>query len=115
MDVPHPLPAPLVEAIAERFRLLGEPTRIKLLDALREGPATVAELTEAAGSSQQNVSKHLGILSRAGLLTRSRDGSFVRYTIADESVFELCEVVCGGLHRQLGAMEARLTGVVPAG
>ncbi|HYM54180.1 MAG TPA: metalloregulator ArsR/SmtB family transcription factor [Solirubrobacteraceae bacterium] len=106
--VPHPLPAPLAELIAERFRVLAEPMRIRLLDALREGPATVQELQRATGASQQNVSKHLSLLLRGGLVTRSKDGNFSRYAIADEGVFELCEHVCGGLRRQLDELDALL-------
>ena len=110
MQVPHPLPAPLAEVIAERFRLLGEPMRIRLLDALREGPATVQGLQEATGASQQNVSKHLGMLLRSGLVNRSKEGNFSLYAIADEGVFELCEHVCGGLRRQLDELDAVLPG-----
>src|SRR5271166_2774247 len=108
VDVPHPIPAPLAELIAERFRVLGEPMRIRLLDALREAPATVGELQLATGASQQNVSKHLGVLLRAGLVSRSKAGNFSRYVIADEAVFELCEHVCGGLRRQLDELDALL-------
>ncbi|MGA2455114.1 MAG: metalloregulator ArsR/SmtB family transcription factor [Solirubrobacteraceae bacterium] len=110
-NVPHPLPQPLVELIAERFRVLGEPMRIRLLDALREAPANVQELQQATGASQQNVSKHLGMLLRSGLVSRSKEGNFSRYEIADESVFALCEQVCGGLRRQLDELDALL----PAG
>src|SRR5271165_5270739 len=106
--VPHPLPAPLVEVIAARFRVLGEPMRIRLLDALREGPGTVQELQQATGASQQNVSKHLGVLLGGGLVSRSKEGNFSLYAIADESVFELCEQVCGGLRRQLDELDALL-------
>jgi DNA-binding transcriptional ArsR family regulator len=102
----HPLPEPLVEVIAQRFRVLGEPMRIKLLDRLREGDATVGELVEATSSSQQNVSKHLQVLLGAGFVSRSRHGNFARYAIADESVFRLCEEVCGGLRSQLADLEA---------
>ena len=109
-NVPHPLPLPLVEVIAERFRVLGEPMRIRLLDALREAPATVQELQEATGASQQNVSKHLGLLARSGLVSRSKEGNFSLYAIADEGVFELCEQVCGGLRRQLDELDALLPG-----
>ncbi|MGO9487549.1 MAG: ArsR/SmtB family transcription factor [Solirubrobacteraceae bacterium] len=108
--VPHPLPAPLVELIAERFRVLAEPMRIRLLDALRDAPATVGELQEATGASQQNVSKHLGLLLRSGLVSRSKEGNFSRYSIADEGVFELCEHVCGGLRRQLDDLDAKIPG-----
>lgn len=110
ITVPRPLPAPLVELIAERFRVLGEPTRIRLLDVLREGPATVHELHESTGGSQQNVSKHLGLLLRSGLVSRSKDGNHSRYAIADEGVFELCEHVCSGLRRQLDELDAALPG-----
>ena len=108
--MPHPLPDPLVEVIAQRFRVLGEPMRIKLLDRLREGGATVAELQEATGASQQNVSKHLGVLLQSGLVVRRKDGNFAVYEIADDSVFELCEHVCGGLRRQLDELDAVLGG-----
>ena len=107
-SVPHPLPEPLLEVIAERFRVLGEPMRIRLLDALREAPATVQELQEATGASQQNVSKHLGVLLRAGIVSRRKEGNFSLYAIADEGVFELCEQVCGGLRRQLDELDALL-------
>ncbi len=106
-DIPHPLPAPLVELIAERFRVLGEPMRIRLLDALREAPATVQELQRATGASQQSVSKHLGVLLRSGLVSRSKEGNFSLYAIADEGVFEL---VRAGLRRSAPpAGRARLT------
>ena len=109
-SVPHPLPDDLVELIARRFRVLSEPMRIKLLDRLREGDATVAELQAATGASQQNVSKHLGVLLQSGLVMRRKQGNFARYEIADDSVFELCEQVCGGLRRQLEEIEALLEG-----
>lgn len=108
--MPHPLPQTLVEVIAERFRVLAEPTRIRILDALRDGPATVQELTRDVGSSQQNVSKHLGVLHRAGIVGRAREGVSVRYEIADETVFALCEQVCGGLRRRLDELDEVLSG-----
>ena len=103
--VPHPLPEPLIELVAQRFRVLGEPMRIKLLDRLREGDATVNELQEALGASQQNVSKHLGVLHAAGMVSRAKDGNHTRYSISDPSVFDLCEQVCGGVRRQLQELE----------
>jgi DNA-binding transcriptional ArsR family regulator len=106
--VPHPLPAPLVELIARRFRVLGEPTRIKLLDLLRERDATVTELHEELGASQQNVSKHLGVLLQAGIVRRTKHGTSARYAIVDDGVFELCEHVCGGLRRQVAELDALL-------
>ena len=101
----HPLPDPLVDLIARRFRVLAEPMRIRLLDRLRERPATVGELCDALGASQQNVSKHLAVLHADGLLRREKRGNFVVYEIADPSVFELCEQVCGGLRRRVKEFE----------
>ena len=106
--VSSPLPEPLIELVAQRFRVLGEPMRIKLLDRLREGDATVGELQEALGASQQNVSKHLGILHAAGMVARTKQGTQVRYAISDPSVFELCDQVCGGVRRQLRELDAVL-------
>ena len=105
---PHPLADPLVELIAQRFRVLAEPMRIKLLDRLRESDATVTELQQTLDASQQNVSKHLGILHNAGMVTRTKDANHARYAIADDSVFELCEQVCGGVRRQLDQLDALL-------
>jgi DNA-binding transcriptional ArsR family regulator len=106
--VPHPLPEPLIELVAQRFRVLGEPMRIKILDRLREGDATVGELQEALGASQQNVSKHLGILLAAGMVARTKEGIHARYSISDPGVFELCDQVCGGVRRQLQELDAIL-------
>ena len=108
--VPHPLPPALVELIAKRFRVLGEPLRITLLDRLRDGDATVGELQEATGASQQNVSKHLGVLLDAGVVRRTKRGTSSIYSIADAGVFDLCEQVCGGLRRQVEDLDAILQG-----
>ncbi len=106
MNVPAPLPDPLVDLIAHRFRVLGEPVRIKLLDALRSGPATVGELAGRLGLSHQNTSKHLGVLAAAGLVERTRSGNSVVYAISDPTVFALCELVCDALRDRLTALQA---------
>lgn len=106
--IPHPLPEQLVELIAQRFRVLGEPMRIKLLDHLRDGDATVHELQEALGASQQNVSKHLGVLLSARMVSRTKEGTSARYAIVDDAVFTLCDHVCGGLRDQLTELDALL-------
>jgi DNA-binding transcriptional ArsR family regulator len=99
--ISHPLPDELVELIAGRFHLLAEPVRIKLLDRLHEGEASIIQLTHVTNTTQQNVSKHLGILAGAGIVSRRKQGNFSYYRIADPSVFALCEVVCGALHDEL--------------
>jgi DNA-binding transcriptional ArsR family regulator len=111
VNLPHPLPDDLAELVARRFRVIGEPMRIRLLDRLRDGEATVSELTEALGASQQNVSKHLALLAEAGVVGRRRDGNHVYYRIVDESVFALCDQVCGALQRQLKALNELVEGV----
>jgi DNA-binding transcriptional ArsR family regulator len=100
----HPLPDELVELIAERFRVLSEPTRIKLLDRLREREATVLELTELIGTTQQNVSKHLGVLQRSGIVARRKEGNFAYYRIIDDGVLILCEGICGSLRQQVDSL-----------
>jgi DNA-binding transcriptional ArsR family regulator len=108
----QPLPDELIELIARRFRVLGDPTRIKLLDALREREASVQELTEAIGTTQQNVSKHLGVLLQAGIVGRRKDGNYAYYSIVDEGVFALCEDVCGSLAEQLESLREVVGGSV---
>ena len=104
MALSHPLPDPIVELIARRFRVLGEPVRIRLLERLRRGDATVTELTLVTGTSQQNVSKHLGVLLDAGIVQREKRGTASVYAIKDEAIFTLCEQVCGSVERQLSEL-----------
>jgi len=110
--VTHPLPDDLVDLIAERFRVLGDPTRIKLLDRLRKGEASVLDLTDLIGTTQQNISKHLGVLHRAGIVARRRRGNFACYSIMDEGVFDLCEAVCGSLQEQLESRRHVIAGAL---
>lgn len=114
MDVPHPIPDPLAELVAQRFRVLGDPTRIRLLDALRDGEATVGDLTDRLGATQQNISKHLGVLHQAGFVSRTKRGTFCHYAIADDGVFALCEQVCGGVREQVRELDQILTTGGPA-
>ena len=108
--VQHPIPDDLIELIARRFRVLADPTRIKLLDLLRGREASVHELTETIGSTQQNVSKHLGVLAQAGIVGRRKIGNYAYYSIADEGVFALCEDVCGSLAEQLESLREVVAG-----
>ncbi len=86
-----------IEGVAERFRILSEPIRLQILQALREGELTVTELTREIEISQPNASKHLRILQDAGMLRRDQRGNSVYYSIADNSIFQLCDLVCGSL------------------
>lgn len=92
-----PLTPELLELIADRFKALAEPARLRILNTLREGEKTVSELMEETGFGQANVSKHLQMLHTLGFVERRKDGLFVHYRLADESVFQLCDIVCGRL------------------
>jgi DNA-binding transcriptional ArsR family regulator len=87
----------LMLLVAERFRALGEPARLRILDALRRGELTVGDLGERTGLHQANLSKHLQVLHALGFVTRRKDGSFVRYRLANADVFRLCDIMCGRL------------------
>ncbi len=110
MALTHPLPDAVVDLVARRFRMLGEPVRIRLLERLREGEATVGELTLVTGTTQQNVSKHLGVLLQHGIVGRRKEGTAVHFSIADETVFELCEQVCVSIEHQLAELGDLLAG-----
>ncbi len=111
MALPHPLPDDLVELIARRFRVIGEPMRIRVLDRLREEEATVSDLAEVLDASQQNISKHLAVLADVGIVGRRKAGNHVYYRIVDESVFALCDQVCGSVQQQLRALNELVAGV----
>ncbi|MBS1884057.1 MAG: helix-turn-helix transcriptional regulator [Actinobacteria bacterium] len=106
-----PLTPEAAELIARRFLALSDPTRLRIIDLLRDrGEASVRELTEALGTSQQNVSKHLATLHAEGFLARRKQGTSVIYAISDPAVLDLCEQVCGGIEAQLSSLEAALKG-----
>ncbi len=101
MSLPTTISDELVELIARRFRLLGDATRIRLFDRLRDGEASVHELTKELGGSQQNISKHLTLLAEAGVLARRKERNSVYYRIADPEVLSLCDQVCDSVERHL--------------
>jgi len=92
-----------LELIAARFRVLAEPMRLRILDALGEDEMTVTELVDATAAGQANVSKHLAMLADARLVARRKDGLNVYYRVADETVFDLCDAVCSSLGERLAA------------
>jgi DNA-binding transcriptional ArsR family regulator len=90
-----------VDLVATRFRTLGEPIRIRILQSLQNGEQNVTALVAAIGSTQPNISKHLRILQEAGLVGRRQDGNNVYYAIADPTVFDLCDAVCNSIGARL--------------
>lgn len=97
-----------LEQIASRFRILSDPMRLKILHMLNNGEKNVGELVEATGGGQANISKHLGILLDAGIVGRRKEGLNAYYRMADETIFELCEVVCSRLESQLSEQKEAL-------
>lgn len=104
MTLPRPIPMDLAEMIAERLRVIGDPNRIRILDQLRDGELSVTELTERLGISQQNASKHLGVLHNAGIVSRRKEGTSSLYEVSDQGVYDLCEQVCGGIQSRLSEL-----------
>lgn len=110
MDEEHGFADPLIEAIAARFRLLGEPLRLKLMAALAGGERSVSELVELTGAGQPNVSKHLAALAQGGLVGRRKSGAVALYSITDSFVLQLCDVVCAGVQEN-ASRQAQAFGV----
>lgn len=100
-----------LDMIAARFRLLSDPMRLKILHTIGDKEMNVSELVEATGGGQANISKHLGILLDAGVVARRKEGLNAFYSIADETIFDLCETVCGRLEEQLTARRSALQGL----
>jgi DNA-binding transcriptional ArsR family regulator len=106
-----PLQPDAADLIAGRFRALADPTRLRILDQLRRHEElSVGELTEALGTSQQNVSKHLGALRTEGFLARRKAGTSSLYRIADPAVLQLCDDLCTAMESQLSALGSVLAG-----
>ena len=89
-----------LEQVADYFGALAVPARLKLLNALRGGERSVGELTAVSGCSQANVSKHLAVLGRSGLVERTTRGTSAYYRITDPATYELCDLVCGQIGRR---------------
>ncbi len=103
------LPPEALEQVAAYFQALSEPTRLQILNLLRSGERNVGELAQLCGYTSANISRHLAFLAQQGLVEREGRGTAVYYRIADESVYALCDLVCGSIARQLerGASERR--------
>jgi DNA-binding transcriptional ArsR family regulator len=90
-----------IEMIAARFRTLGEPLRIRIIQELESGEKTVSQIVDAVGSTQPNVSKHLRLLQEAGVIGRRQEGNLVYCYVSDDSVLRLCDAVCTSLGERL--------------
>ena len=94
------VPEVLLESAARRFRTLGVPSRLRILNTLMSGAANMSELEEATGLEQSNLSRQVTELEREGCVRRTRAGRGVVVEIADETLRDLCELVCGSLRER---------------
>jgi len=95
------LPPDALDHVAAYFQALSEPTRLTILNLLRNGERNVGELAAATGYTSANISRHLGVLVQHGLVARETRGTAVYCRIDDDSVYALCDLVCGSIGRQL--------------
>jgi DNA-binding transcriptional ArsR family regulator len=100
----------LIDLVAERFRALGEPARLQILQTLREGEKTVSRVVADTGLAQANASKHLQVLHGHGFVARRRAGQYTYYRLADEAVFRICDIMCGRLEAEATHRQALLRG-----
>lgn len=103
------------DEIAERFRALAEPARLRILNALRDGERTVGELVDGTGLNQANLSKHLQLLHQLRFVARRKDGLFVRYRLLNDDVFVLCEIMCGASAPTVTLPRGTRRGAAPVG
>lgn len=93
----QPVPPEVVQQVSDYFSILGEPMRLRILNLLRDGEKCVQDLVEATDTSQANVSKHLKVMLQAGILARRSKGTLAYYSVEDDLIFELCNLVCDRL------------------
>ncbi len=106
------LPPLLIDRVARRFKLLSEPVRLQLLSVLqREKELTVQELVEATGHNQANVSKHLNLMAKEGILSRNKEGLYVYYAIQDTTIQGLCLLVSGRIRQEIEQEQRRLKAI----
>ena len=106
----RPLSGAQLDLVATRFKSLAEPSRLRILQALRQGEATVSGLVERTGFGQANLSKHLQVLHVAGWVERRKEGVSTWYRLADEDVLRLCDIMCGRLGREAASRRKLFAG-----
>ncbi|TAE59703.1 MAG: transcriptional regulator [Nostocales cyanobacterium] len=93
--------AVVMAAVADYFKVLSETSRLQILTCLKSGAMNVMEIGEATGLGQANLSKHLKVLTQAGILSRHPKGTSAYYEIADPIIFELCDLACDRISQRI--------------
>jgi DNA-binding transcriptional ArsR family regulator len=109
------LPDEMFEPVAERLRILGDPTRLRILNLLRAGERTVLDIAALTGATQPNVSRNLALLLRAGIVGKRQEGRHVHYRVLDPFVDRICEAICGSLHAHVTRQAQRLPAAMTNG
>ena len=109
------MPVEALKEVAAYFQVLSEPTRLQVLNLLRTQERNVGELANLCGFTAANISRHLALMTQQGFVVRESRGTSVYYRIADESVYALCDLVCGNIGRQLERSAASRAAFRPAG
>ena len=101
------IPDAILEEVARRFALLGDPTRLRVVRVLHDrGECSVQEAAAAVGISAANASQHLVRLREGAIVSRRRAGKSVRYQIADPTIESLCRTVCDSVEQRIRALSA---------
>ena len=96
------VPDVLIPRVAQRFKVLGDPTRLLILRLLvTHGELSVGQIVDGVGMSQANVSKHLRLLLDAGIVGRQAEGTSAFYRVIDPSVERVCAAVCERIESQV--------------
>ncbi len=93
----------LMNLVADRFKALADPARLRILSALRSGERSVTDLVDETGLGQANASKHLALLFSLGFVKRRKEGLFTFYALADKDIFRLCDIMCGRIDAETSA------------
>jgi len=92
---------PALDLVAGCFQALSDPTRLRVLQALKSGEKSVQELVELFTCTQPNISRHLFILTKAGMVKKEKRGVYMLYSVANPRIFDLCDHVCSHVHGML--------------
>jgi ArsR family transcriptional regulator len=98
----------LIEYRAEILKALAQPTRLKIIDFLRDGERCVCEIFPAIGEEQSNTSRHLNMMLSAGVLSRRKDGLKIYYAIRHPELFDIMDIVTDIVKQEISGRHSLL-------